>query len=141
MTIFQYFIGNTDYSIAGRHNVKLIKEIDPFKKYPVPVPYDFDYAGIVNTHYAVPTETLGTKNVTERYFLGPCRTDKEYNKALLLLLENKYKIIKLIEEFQFLNKKDKNEMVKYLTSFYERVDMNSFIPAEILSTCKDPPTK
>ncbi|MFC2096584.1 hypothetical protein ACFLQ3_02680 [Bacteroidota bacterium] len=39
----------------------------------IPVPYDFDFAGLVNADYANPAEVLDIENVTERYFLGLCR--------------------------------------------------------------------
>lgn len=137
MTLFQYLIGNTDYSITGRHNIKLIKENNPFKYYPIPVPYDFDFSGIVNTHYAVPNETITVNGVTERYFLGPCRKTEEYDQALNVLLENEEKIFQLIEEFPFLQATDKNEIVRYLKSFFEKAKKKNFISLEIQSTCKD----
>lgn len=141
MTFFQYLIGNTDYSITGRHNIKLIKEYSPFEHYPIPVPYDFDYSGIVNTHYAVPNDMVDIESVTERYFLGPCRSEKEYKYVLSVVQENENKIFQLIEEFPFLDAKNKNEMVSYLKSFYERAEKKNFIPLEIRSTCKDSPVE
>jgi hypothetical protein len=136
MTIYQYMIGNADYSIAGRHNVKLIKEDNPFAFYPIPVPYDFDYSGLVNAYYAVPGETLGIEKVTERYFLGPCRTDEEYNKALRVILDKENQILRLTEEFPYLDKKDKSEMLNYLKSFFHRAKQDGFISEKILITCR-----
>ena len=37
----------------------------------VAVPYDFDYAGLVNTTYAIPGFTVPIDDVSQRYFLGP----------------------------------------------------------------------
>lgn len=138
MALYQYMIGNADYSITGRHNIKLIKEDNPFSFYPIPVPYDFDYSGLVNAYYAVPSETLGIEKVTERYFLGPCRSEMEYQKALSVITEKEDLIIKLVKEFSPLNEKDKNEMLRYLQSFFERVRSSHFISGELLSTCRKP---
>jgi hypothetical protein len=36
---------------------------------PVVVPYDFDYAGIVDAYYAVPNEGLEIENVRQRFIV------------------------------------------------------------------------
>jgi hypothetical protein len=81
------------------------------------------------------------ESVTERYFLGPCRSDEEYKYILSVIQENENKIFKLIEEFPFLDAKNKSEMISYLKSFYERAEKKNFIPLEIRSTCKNPPVE
>ncbi|MFZ9388628.1 MAG: hypothetical protein ACO25B_12180, partial [Chitinophagaceae bacterium] len=52
VAIFQYMIGNTDWSVPNEHNVELVfsreNEILP----PIVVPYDFDYCGLVDASYA-----------------------------------------------------------------------------------------
>ncbi len=82
VALYMYMIGNADYSVAGRHNLKLIRRMDPVNPLPVPVPYDFDYSGLVNAYYAVPGENLGLTSVTQRYYLGPCRNDQQYLTAI-----------------------------------------------------------
>ncbi len=136
MALFNYMIGNADYSVAGRHNLKLIKENDPLKYYPIPVPYDFDYSGLVNAYYAVPNETLGIESVTERYFIGPCRSDSEYETALSVIMGKKEEILSLVDGFTYLNEKDRNEMLNYLRSFFEQASYGMFISEKIRSTCK-----
>ncbi len=54
LSVFQYMIGNTDWSVRALHNVVLLKE-DP-TALPIVVPYDFDWCGLVNAPYAVPAE-------------------------------------------------------------------------------------
>ncbi|HSK12913.1 MAG TPA: hypothetical protein VK907_06830, partial [Phnomibacter sp.] len=54
VSIFQYMIGNTDWAVPNYHNVKLLIPKDSPTAQPYMVPYDFDYAGAVNTPYAVP---------------------------------------------------------------------------------------
>lgn len=136
MTLFQYMIGNGDFSITKRHNVKLIKENDPLKYLPIPVPYDFDYSGLVNTYYAIPGETLGIEKVTDRFFLGPCRSDDEYKKALKVILDKENEIVSLVKEFPYLEKKDREEMLSYLNSFFIRARQDGFISVEIRATCR-----
>jgi hypothetical protein len=75
--MFQYFVGNTDWSaFAGPsgaaccHNVVPVARADGVL---VPVPYDFDAAGIVDAPYALPAAGLPIRNVRTRLYRGQCR--------------------------------------------------------------------
>ncbi len=137
MTIFNYMIGNTDWSLAGQHNLKVLSVIDSDNPgLGAVVPYDFDYAGLVNAHYAVPTEGLGLENVRQRRFLGYCRSDEQYVKALIEFSENKAEFYRIINDFTYLNDKDKKYMIAYLDEFYKMLEKDFLIPA-LLRECKD----
>src|SRR4030095_12697585 len=71
--IFEYLIGNTDMSIYALHNFRIVQRQD--KSLHV-VPYDFDYSGLVNAPYALPARGFLLKNVTERLYRGPCRSQE-----------------------------------------------------------------
>jgi hypothetical protein len=135
MSVFQYMIGNADYSIHGRHNVKLVKVKDFEKPNLIPVPYDFDYAGIVNAHYAIPGDNLNINSVTERYFLGPCREEQYYQKTLELFKEKKDAIYKLIEDFDYLETSAKNTLKSYLEEFYNGIESPDYIQRNFNATC------
>lgn len=136
LAIYQYMIGNPDYSIQGRHNVKLLVDKDPFKPAPIPVPYDFDYAGIVDAFYALPGEELSIEYVTDRFFLGPCRTIDEYMEIIENFCSKKEEIYKLINEFEYLPEKDRSIMVRYLDEFFENCTNERYIKKRILTTCR-----
>src|SRR5439155_9745056 len=70
MAVFEYLIGNTDWSVEYRQNIKLLK--GDSSSVPVAVPYDFDHAGIVNAPYARPDEQLQMSSVRERRYRGYC---------------------------------------------------------------------
>jgi hypothetical protein len=57
-------IGNTDWWIHRRHNVDLVELADGSL---VPIPFDFDYAGIINTPYAIPSPSMPIKSVEDRF--------------------------------------------------------------------------
>src|SRR3982074_3703733 len=67
--LFQFLIGNTDFSFNGLHNTQLIGTNDGRV---LPVAYDFDFTGAVNATYAVPDATLKIRNVRTRKFRGYC---------------------------------------------------------------------
>lgn len=66
LAVFEYLIGNTDWSVPYRHNIRLLTV--PSMQNPVPVPYDFDQAGIVEAFYARPSENIGIASVRERVY-------------------------------------------------------------------------
>lgn len=136
MALYQFMIGNADYSISGRHNIKLINIKDFNRPAPLPIPYDFDYCGFINTSYAVPSENLNIESVRERYFLGACRSDEDYQKALQVFIDKKPEIISLIENFEFLSARSKSEAIAYIESFYSKLNQKNFFDHYIRSTCR-----
>ena len=133
--VFMYMIGNADYSVAGRHNLKLIRRKDPMKPLLVPVPYDFDYAGIVNADYAVPGENLGITSVTDRYFLGPCREDHQFLAAGDEISSNKAAILGLVNSSPYLDDRNRREMDRYLNEFFSETERQERFLYNLRSTC------
>lgn len=136
MAIFQYLIGNPDFSIFKRHNVKLFMDTDPFNNAPIPVPYDFDYSGLVDAFYAVPSEELDIVDVRTRVFLGPCRCESEYKEIINYFIEKKSEIYTLISTFDYLPQKERDVMLQYLDDFYDKCSHQRFIKNFILVTCR-----
>ncbi|MEO6452832.1 MAG: hypothetical protein ABIN97_02105 [Ginsengibacter sp.] len=122
VSIFQYMIGNTDWSVPVRHNIKLmVPKNDTFAR-PYPVAYDFDYAGLVNASYAVPDETLGTTSVTERVYRGFGRNMDELQTNLDIFKEKKEQIMFYIKNFTLLSENNKKGITRYLEDFYKIID-------------------
>lgn len=136
MAMFQYMIGNSDYSISGRHNVKLLRDKDPMNFNLIPVPYDFDYSGLINAHYAIPGETLGLNSVRERYYLGPCRNPMDYKIAIDKLVAEKERMMDLINDFEHLSQVERTSMISYLEEFFAVSGESKFIERQISSTCR-----
>ena len=60
LSLFEYMIGNTDMSLAKLHNIILVRASNGTV---YPVPYDFDYSGLVNARYAVPAKALNLPTI------------------------------------------------------------------------------
>jgi len=136
VALYMYMIGNADYSVAGRYNLKLIRQKDTLKPLVVPVPYDFDYTGIVNASYAIPAENLGVTYVTERYFLGPCREDYHYLAAIDQIQRNKDNILEIVRSSPHLDEKNRKEMIKYLDGYFSVAEKPENLIHSIKSTCR-----
>jgi len=134
--LFQYLIGNTDWSIPGMHNIYMIKSKDPAKLKPYVVPYDFDYAGIINTMYAVPDEQLGTESVRERVYRGVCLPEADLEKAKERILKKKQDIYQLIQNDQLLDKRTKQSTIKYLDEFFKIFESPKQFTRYIVDSCR-----
>ncbi len=125
VAIFQYFIGNADWSVPNTHNIKLIFERKNDLALPFAIPYDFDYCGLVDASYAVPNEILGTEKITERIYRGYPRKMEEIQTALSLFKDKKESIFKLINNFNLLSEKGRKTMIDYLEDFYKSIESDS----------------
>ncbi|MFN8135557.1 MAG: hypothetical protein U0Z17_10145 [Bacteroidales bacterium] len=136
MAIFNYMIGNTDWSVPNQHNCKVLSTLD-FNALGLGmvVPYDFDYSGLVDADYAIPYEPLGLSSVLERRYVGICRSEDVFSNALKEFAAKKDAFYKVINDFQLLDVKEKEKMIRYLDSFYEEFDKKNSIVTNILNGC------
>jgi hypothetical protein len=138
VAIFNYMIGNYDWSIPGQHNVKVIKHLSIIPpSQGIAIPYDFDWTGLVNASYAIPAENVGTQNVRERYFVGICRSREAYQETLEILKVKKENFYRIINEFPYLNQNEKRDMIYYLDTFYNQLSGKRDITVDLLNSCKD----
>src|SRR5258706_992770 len=94
MAVFEYLIGNTDWSVQYQQNIKLIAKDS--LSVPYTVPYDFDHAGMVDAPYALPAEELWMRSVRERRYRGFCINDmKQFAETFALYNRLKDDIYKL----------------------------------------------
>lgn len=121
MAMFQYMIGNTDWSVPYLHNTKLIAA-DSFTL-PHAVPYDFDHAGIVEAHYAYPPQELGLSSTKERRYRGYCLTNtKLFHDVLAIFKRHKIDFYKLYTNCQYLPARYIKSATKFLDDFYETIN-------------------
>ncbi|MGB4773165.1 MAG: hypothetical protein WBP58_17005 [Chitinophagaceae bacterium] len=117
MAVFEYFIGNTDWSVEYLQNVKLLAKDSNGIAYTVP--YDFDHAGIVSPPYAKPAEQLQLSSVRERRYRGYCLTDLNLLKPFITeFLQARDKINSLYETASYLDASNKKTAVKFIDDFY-----------------------
>jgi hypothetical protein len=138
MAIFNYMIGNTDWSVPGQHNCKVLT--DSHSAQPnlgLIVPYDFDYCGFVNAGYAVPVEGLGIESVRQRIYQGVCRDDVIFMKSLQEFAAKKEAFYNVISEFQYLDERAKKDMTRFLDEFFSMFDKRNSILYSLKNSCKE----
>jgi len=134
--LFQYLIGNTDWSIPNLHNIYLLKSKDPMLINPYVIPYDFDYAGIVDANYAIPDKNLGTESVRERVYRGVCITGNELQNARAKIIGKKDDIYALFENDTLLTKANKIRTINYLDEFFTIIENEGAFKRNIADACR-----
>ena len=132
MMLFQYMIGNTDFSIYVLHNVRLVQDQSRALR---PVPYDFDYSGLVNAPYALPSPVLRLKTVQERAWRGPCRTREELQPFLADFRAKKSDVMAVVDSVPGLDAGSRRQAKGYLEEFYATIDDPRTLKRELVDGC------
>jgi hypothetical protein len=134
--LFQYFIGNTDFSVSALHNVLLLRKDSVFGV-AFPVARDFDWTGAVNAKYAFPDYRLPIKNVTQRLMKGDCVTPDTFNQTFDVFRAKKGAIYALYSDS--LAAAFKPDVVrwtlKFYDEFYEVINDKRRADREIIGAC------
>jgi hypothetical protein len=115
LAVFQYMIGNGDWNLDMVKNIKLYKKEGMI----IPVPYDFDFCGMVDASYAVPNNIHNINNVKERVYLGGVESIEDLSGIIEIFKAKKDDLLKIISECKFLSEENKKITTDYLISFYE----------------------
>ena len=119
--LFQFMIGNTDFSTVYLHNEKLFYVDEKI----VPVPYDFDMSGLVDASYAVVSEVqnevLPITHVTNRLYRGFTADEKTLQAVRQEFLKKKEEVFQKIDglEPHFKDSREFDKARKYIEGFYE----------------------
>lgn len=136
LALFNYMIGNTDYSIPGMHNVKLFMLNDPAEPGIIPIPYDFDFTGFVDAAYAIPADNTGITEVTSRYYTGLCRSDDIFKSLVADYNQHIKEFLSLLQPFELVSPKQKSEMIRYIESYFDEASADSFIERILRRSCQ-----
>lgn len=132
VALFEYLLGNTDVSIFGLHNVDVVERPDG-KRFPVP--YDFDYSGLVNTIYAVVDKTIfHHTSVRERVYRGPCRPMAELQPYFERFKAAKPAILALYDHPEF-NDTSRSQSRSYIEEFYKVLDSSTLAERAFVRGC------
>jgi hypothetical protein len=132
--MFNYFIGNTDFSVYALHNVELVNQPTGIV---LPVAFDFDFSGVVGTTYATPDPSLPIQNVRFRLFRGYCTDPANYAAAIAKFNEQKQAIYGLYSDEigKMLKPKVVESTLKYFDEFYKTINDPKRAKREINEDC------
>ena len=131
--LFQFLIANTDWSVVYQHNVLLVKlgngDI-------VPVPFDFDWSGLVNARYATPREKLKIRFVRTRLYRGLCYDDATYMAVKAEFIKSRPSINALVDGLPGLGDRERNSTKTYVNDYYEILGSKKRFERKIAKKCR-----
>jgi len=130
LAIFQYLVGNTDWGVPTLHNIKLISKTPNSR--PTPVPYDFDWASLVNAPYAVPNPKLDIKSIHDRLYRGYKRSAKDLEYIFREFRMKKDFLYELYTNCEYLSDKEKERVLNYFDDFYKIIENPKRIKSEFI---------
>lgn len=143
VALFQFLIGNTDWSVRKGegdedccHNTKIMGKAG---KPSIPVPYDFDFSGLIRTEYAQPQAKLRLRSVRIRRYRGFCQPDLVgMVKARASIEDVKSDLYALFENNELLTNRRKRESINYLDSYYKISNSDEKFADKIRGKCRGP---
>ena len=139
-TVFEYLIGNTDFSVilgpegsSCCHNIIPIKLANGAK---IPVPYDFDASGIINPPYLSPPEHLGLRSTRQRLYRGYCQNTAGFKKTFEIFHAQREAVFALYNNQQGLADKTLKSTLGYIEKFYNTISDDDKIVSEFIDKCR-----
>jgi hypothetical protein len=109
--LFQYAIGNTDWSAIKGHNVLVVENSAGLA---TPVPFDFDFSGLVDAEYAGVSPKLPIRSVRQRLFRGVCHPTTDWDAAFAQFAARREDVLALADEIPGLEPRQRRVAVEYL---------------------------
>jgi hypothetical protein len=134
--LFEYMIGNTDFSIYALHNVRILAAEGA--RY-APIAYDFDFSGLVSAHYATPDPRLGIKDVRTRLYRGGCSLNEHVPKVAADLLSLKPAVLAAYDSVPGINRNTVKDAKYFLNEFFDQVREPRELKSMIIDRCNRNP--
>lgn len=138
MYIFQYLIGNTDWSLVTAdtderccHNVDLVSRDGLIYA----IPFDFDLSGIVNAPYAKPDPSLRIERVTTRRYRGYCIDPVHLSSALSRIQDQREAINHELRQIPIAQAGQIEDILRYLGGFFRQAEKADKLVARFDKRC------
>jgi hypothetical protein len=142
MTLFQYMIGNTDWSaVAGRPDERCCHNVAAFGGegggLNTVVPFDFDQTGLVDPPYAAqPDASLGIRRVTDRKYRGLCEHNSELPAAIAVFNQKRSQITALFRQDELPYPQAREKALEYVDDFYGIINDRRKLERRIVRDCR-----
>jgi hypothetical protein len=138
VSVFQYLIGNSDWSVWKRHNIAIFQR--PEEPRPLlAVPHDYDFSGAVNAPYATPPPQLNIQSVRQRVYRGFCQPDSVLQGVLARFRAAKDSMYAAVRAVPDLPERDVRNVLDYFDDFYKVLDNPGAVNREFVRACRRMP--
>jgi len=140
--VFEYMIANLDWAMqagpAGDsccHNSPLIGPSGGSSATLYPVPYDWDFSGLVDTPYAVPPDAVSVRSVRQRRYRGFCRFNGEARTEIARMRSMQGPLMANFASVPGLNPGTVAKATAFLGGFFADIATDASAEAKLLKSC------
>jgi hypothetical protein len=138
--LFEYMISNLDWAMTDAqpgedccHNSRLLTSKGATTGL-IPVPYDFDYSGLVDAPYAVPPDSIHVANVRVRRYRGFCLHNAQVQAFAASLVTRRPALISILDHQAELSESARDNAKAYLGEFFDQIGSPAGL-AQITDSC------
>ncbi len=141
--MFEYMIGNTEYSFVNPepaksccHNADVLSATGgpPY----LPLPFDFDFAGLVNAPYAQPNPRFPIAEVRDRFYKGLCENNELLPATVQRFLDEHGDFITIVDRLEPLSRRSRRSVRNYLDTFLDRISDERSLERYFERKCLEP---
>jgi AAA family ATP:ADP antiporter len=132
LALFQYMIGNTDWSAMYGHNTVALRDASGAVSV---VPYDFDFSGLVDSEYAGPPPQLPINSVRQRIYRGACARTLNWDALFEEFRAKRERVTELVAAIPQLAPAARERVRDYLGGFFDLLDSPDRY-VRIVTTCR-----
>jgi hypothetical protein len=115
MALFQYLIANTDWSVIDGHNMAYLQAPgEPVS----PLPFDFDFSGLVNAEYAGPPRKLPLLSVRQRLYRGFCHERLDWDAVFGRFIESEAAVMAELDAIDAMSSSARRDAKGFLSKFF-----------------------
>ncbi|MEL6250921.1 MAG: hypothetical protein AAFR87_02820 [Bacteroidota bacterium] len=145
VTMFQYMVANKDFAVnkSTRKNLKIITNKNLGGK-PIPIPYDYDWSGIINASYLNRGSSFKKPLSAMAYYLKQrevfnpnkiCRSTEEYQAVIAKFQELQPTIFEMYKTSPHLDKTSIKETLKAYKNFYKFIKNPKNVETTFVGSC------
>lgn len=131
MVFFQFMIANNDWSIWSGHNLRFLR-LPQFNRL-YPVPYDFDYCGLVNQKYEMSESAFGRVDMNNRKLILKSITQAELKYMIRFYNGIRKDLYRVCDQAYYLPSSERRKVKEAIESFYKIINSrkrrNIYLPA------------
>jgi len=135
MSVFEYLIGNKDWFVSSRRNVAIFRSKESTGEL-YAVPYDFDFAALINASYTKPRNVPEKYLSTRRVFKGLCYSGDEFERTFEFYRKLRPVFESIINGQELVSKITRRENIRYLDGFYDIIEDRELFQKEFLEVCE-----
>ncbi len=140
--LFQHMIANHDWSMrAGPkgdeccHNAKMISPARGVAAGAIPIPYDFDFSGLVNAPYATPPDILHIASVRQRIYRGYCIHNGEAYAVAVQMRSQRPQMLAALAQTPGLEPQTISRATAFLDGFFNDIESNDSVQSKVVKSC------